>query len=178
VLSENSYPHLLRVAVALWVLLTSAVTLADEDPVAGQAHLAPGRLVEAVLTQNATLPTLEAAWEEALSRIPQLESLEDPMVSYSIAPLAAMHPRTVGDPDPGFGQISRVEQGLPWPDKLRLRGKAASPSYQSLRIDEPPQLASTAWGPRGLTAGILGKHGIILGLVMASWRRMPRCALR
>ena len=91
----------------------------EGDPFSGVSQVTPARLVEAVLARNPTLPAMQAAWSAAQARFEQASALDDPMLSYELAPGAAE--------SMGFdrGQIVELSQSLPWPGKRRLRGEAA-----------------------------------------------------
>jgi len=85
----------------------------------GQVDLSSTRLVAIVLSRNPALPAMQAAWEAADTRIEQVSALDDPWLSYKVAP------ETAGVPGLDFGQKLEISQKIPWPGKLRLRGKAA-----------------------------------------------------
>ena len=76
------------------------------------APLTVESLVSAVLEQNPRLRAAEAAAEAALYRIDPAGSLDDPMLSYSVAPRSA-------------DQNIEFMQRLPWPGTLRAREAAA-----------------------------------------------------
>jgi outer membrane protein TolC len=102
---------------------------AEGDPFAGVSQVTPANLVEAVLARNPTLPAMQAAWEASKSRIEQASALDDPMLSYGLAPGAAH--------SLGFerGQIVELSQALPWPGKRQLRGDAAQYEADAARED-------------------------------------------
>ena len=81
--------------------------------------LSSTRLVNAVLSRNPTLPAMQASWEAASSRIDQASALDDPLLSYKMAP------QTIGESDLEYGQKIELSQKMPWPGKLHLRGQAA-----------------------------------------------------
>lgn len=99
--------------------ITASSHAAESGPFVGQANLSSVRLVAAVLSRNPTLPAMQAAWEAAGTRVEQVSALDDPWLSYNVAP------QTVGVSDLDFGQKVELSQKIPWPGKLRLRGKAA-----------------------------------------------------
>ena len=53
-----------------------------------RSRLDRASLIEAVLSRNPSLDSARHAWREALARYPQRDSLEDPILSYSFAPLS------------------------------------------------------------------------------------------
>ena len=97
-----------------------AGAVADEDNLFdGVQRLTSQQLLEAVLAHNPDIPTMEATWEAAKAHVEQAESLDDPVISYSIAP------QTVGADGVDFGQKLSISQRLPWPGKRDLRGDVA-----------------------------------------------------
>ncbi len=94
-------------------------TVNADDLFAGASRLSPAQLVEAVLARNPSLPAMQAAWQAAKARIAQASALDDPMLSYSIAP------ETRNAPVNDLRETIRFSQRLPWPGKRRLRGEAA-----------------------------------------------------
>ncbi|HVS64642.1 MAG TPA: TolC family protein [Thermoanaerobaculia bacterium] len=88
-------------------------------------------LLAAVLERNPGVAAARQAWEAARARIPQAESLEDPMASYALAPLSVAG-------DARFGDQLRVGQRLPFPGTLRLRGEvaAAEAAAAGQRVEE------------------------------------------
>ena len=85
---------------------------------AGAQHLARAAVVEAVLARNPDVEAARRAWRAAVARVPQATALEDPMLSYEIAPLSASG-------DGSFGQRVELGQRLPFPGKRRLAGEVA-----------------------------------------------------
>lgn len=79
-------------------------------------------LLDAVLERNPSIEAARQSWTAALEQIPQASSLDDPMASYSLAPLS------IGSSDASFGQVLRLGQKLPFPGTLRLRREAAEAS--------------------------------------------------
>src|SRR5438128_8525739 len=57
-------------------------------PAPSPAELALQPLIQDVLSRNPTLAQMYAAWEAAAARYPQVTSLDDPMLSGTIAPAA------------------------------------------------------------------------------------------
>jgi outer membrane protein TolC len=115
------------------ILLTSswnAAQAADEDILFNHSgRITPTQLVEAVLTGNPNLPAIEAAWEASRARIEQASALDDPMLSYGVAP------ETAGVSGLDFGQRLEVSQKIPWPGKRRLRGEVAEHEADIARED-------------------------------------------
>jgi len=82
--------------------------------------LAVDDLVNEVLRRNPTATAAEAAWEAARSLPQQSRSLDDPLLSYAVAPA------TLGDDELDDGHRITFSQKLPWPGKRDLRGRRAT----------------------------------------------------
>jgi outer membrane protein TolC len=90
-----------------------------EDPLAGAAVLDREALLAAVRERNPSLEAARQAWQAATARPAQERSLENPMVSYGVAPLS------LASDDVSFGHEIEVRQGLPYPGKRRARAAMA-----------------------------------------------------
>lgn len=101
----------------------------DEDPFAGAAVLERRALIEAVLARNPDIEAARAAWRRALARVPQETALDDPMVSYSIAPLSIAG-------DVPFGQRIEIAQKLPITSRRGLAGEVALAEAEAARDNE------------------------------------------
>jgi Outer membrane protein len=87
-------------------------------------RLSPDQLVHQVWLRNPGIDAMRAAAAGASAKIESAGSLEDPMVSYAIAP------RTAGEyPIPN--QNVQISQRLPWPGTLTLRRKVAEADAES-----------------------------------------------
>jgi outer membrane protein TolC len=91
----------------------------EDDPFAGEPTLAREALVEAVLRRSPTLRSAREAWRAALAQVPQATALGDPTVAYSVAP------RSLAASDVQDGHQVELEQPIPLPGTLRLRGEEA-----------------------------------------------------
>ncbi len=80
-------------------------------------------LVRAVAARNPTLQAARAAWRAALAEVPQDTAFEDPMLSYSFAPLSV--PGIVGVGPVPFGHNVKLSQKLPIPGRLDAEGGVA-----------------------------------------------------
>ncbi|MDQ2971860.1 MAG: TolC family protein, partial [Pseudomonadota bacterium] len=81
-------------------------------------------LVRNVLQRNPGITAMQAAADAAGAKVESAGALEDPMLSYAIAP------RTAGAyPTPN--QNVQVSQAIPWPGTLDLRVRAARAEAQS-----------------------------------------------
>lgn len=89
------------------------------------------KLLATVLERNPGIAAARQAWEMARERIPQAESLDDPMASYALAPLSVAG-------DARFGDQLRIGQRIPFPGTLRLRGEvaAAEAAAAGQRVEE------------------------------------------
>jgi outer membrane protein TolC len=96
------------------------------DAAAGSAAgLSAERLVQRVLQRNPGIEAMQAAADAASARIESAAALDDPMVSYVVAPA------TAGGPRQGLNQNAQVSQKLPWPGTLALRGRVATADAES-----------------------------------------------
>jgi len=86
-------------------------------------------LVRAVLARNPNLEAARQAWRAALSELPQVRSLQDTMVSYSLAPLS------INSSVVRFGQVARIEQRFPTPGKFRFAGEVALAEAEAKQSD-------------------------------------------
>jgi outer membrane protein TolC len=96
-------------------------------PGAGQKSATPlsaDQLVRSVLQRNQGIDAMRAAAAAASARIESAGALDDPMVSYVVAP------RTAGE-YPLPNQNVQISQKLPWPGTLDLRSKAATAEAES-----------------------------------------------
>jgi outer membrane protein TolC len=100
----------------------------DEDPFAGVAVLERRALIDAVLARNPDLDAARAAWRRALARVPQESALEDPVLSYSIAPWSIAG-------DAPLGQRIEIEQKLPITNRRALAGEVALAEADAARDD-------------------------------------------
>ena len=98
------------------------------NPFNGVATLERRALVAAVLERNPTIEAAHAAWQAAEARPAQAGALDDPMLTYSIAPAS------VGADVP-FGQVIDFSQRIPFPGKRSLRAAAASDEARAMGDD-------------------------------------------
>lgn len=111
-------------SVAVCVALIVTGNAASADP-AGQNRTAEyaermtaDGLASRVLEANPGLVAIEAAAEAAAYRVDPAGSLDDPMLSYGVAPLTA-------DADRSLNQRVDFNQKIPWPGTLAARESAA-----------------------------------------------------
>ena len=99
------------------------------DAIASADRLERSLLVAAVLERNPSIEAARQAWRAAAEVPARASALDDPMVSYAIAPLS------VGSAAVDFGQELEVAQPLPYPGKRRLRGGVAAAEAEALLAD-------------------------------------------
>ncbi len=90
-----------------------------------QSGLTVEALVREVLARNPGIEAMRAAADAAGARVESAASLDDPMVSYLVAP------RTAGAPQNRLNQNIQLSQKFPWPGTLDLRSRMASAQEQS-----------------------------------------------
>lgn len=114
-------------SVLSWTLMATLIpalaTAQDElSPERTEAlfgeRLERSELVTAVLERNPSVTAARRAWEAAQSRVPQAESLMDPMAMVDVGPLS------IGT-EARFGFRASVGQEIPYPGTLRTRGERA-----------------------------------------------------
>ncbi|TAL91451.1 MAG: TolC family protein [Rhodanobacter sp.] len=95
----------------------------------GTTRVTPGlsadRLVQRVLQRNPSIEAMQAAADAASARIESAGALDDPMVSYVVAP------NTAGGPRQGLNQNAQISQKFPWPGTLALRSRMAAAEAES-----------------------------------------------
>jgi len=89
------------------------------------AGLSADRLVQQVLQRNPGIEAMQAAADAASARIESAGALDDPMVSYMVAP------NTAGGPRQGLNQNVQFSQKFPWPGTLALRSRMATAEAES-----------------------------------------------
>jgi len=82
-------------------------------------------LVQQVLQRNPGIAAMQAAADAAGARIESAGALDDPMVSYVVAP------NTAGGPNQGLNQNAQFSQKFPWPGTLGLRSRMATAEAES-----------------------------------------------
>ena len=125
---------MVRGAVPFLILLClswTAVPAAGQavDPFSGSSVLERDELLAAVAARNPDLTAARQAWEAAQARAPQERALDNPMVSYELAPLS------VASDDVPFGHEIEVRQPLPWPGRRAARGTRAEAEAEAALQD-------------------------------------------
>lgn len=117
---DRLYPTALRTTPIVMPKLTQAAPQADPQTLFnGLDTLELDALVDAVMRRNPSIAAMEATWRSVRARFPQVTSLDDPMLSYAIAP------GTFGNDEINDGHKIDISQKFPWPGKLELRGRIA-----------------------------------------------------
>ncbi len=115
--------------------------VSDPDPFSGLDHLEREIVIRAVVERNPSIAAARHGWEAASARERQRSSLDDPTLSYGLAPLS------IGASEVSYGQIIGFAQRLPYPGKPDLRGEIARAEAEAARHDYEAvqlQLASIA----------------------------------
>ena len=112
------------------VLICDTRSLSAADTISSpqtEVLLTATQLVAEVLKANPQLEVAQATWKASVARIAQQSSFDDPMLSYTMAPL------TIGNNQTQYGQRIEISQKLPWPGKLHLRNEVASHKAEAVR---------------------------------------------
>ena len=112
------------------VLICDTRSLSAADTISSpqtEVLLTATQLVAEVLKANPQLEVAQATWKASVARIAQQSSFDDPMLSYTMAPL------TIGNNQTQYGQRIEISQTLPWPGKLHLRNEVASHKAEAVR---------------------------------------------
>lgn len=86
-------------------------------------------LIEAVIALNPSLEAVRQAWGAMLAKYPQATALDDPVASYELAP------GSINSNKVNFGESFVLSQKIPFPGKLRLRGRIALAAAGSAEED-------------------------------------------
>ncbi len=99
--------------------LPSDITDADSTLFKGP-DLTLSELLRAVLNRNPTLTEMNAAWQAALARVPQISAYDDPMFRVTIGP------GSISSDTVDFAYRLEISQKIPFPGKLSLRREQAT----------------------------------------------------
>jgi len=138
---------------------------ADDDHALAARELTRDAYVRAVLDRNPSIESARAAWRAALAHVRGAGLLDDPMVSFGIAPLS------IGATNVDFGFEATISQRFPWPGKLSLdvavakaEALAAKGDFETTRL-ELALSAAQLWDAYFVAARALdvnGKHVALL----------------
>ncbi len=136
--AENDVRAWIKHDAATWRLsgggaLHSSGTLAASRPADASNDIKPNAscedYVRLALARNPTIRSAEAKVQGLAERIPQVTSLEDPMLE--VTPLGQMAETAAGM----VGLMAEVSQKLPFPGKLKARGRLAGTDVAMARQD-------------------------------------------
>lgn len=115
----------------LWPITGSA----DTSGIDRHRELTVGILVDAVLAGNGRLEAARERLEAARARVEPAAALDDPRVTYGVAPGTADGTKTPAGESRGLNQRIEIRQRLPWPGKLGLREDVAAFEAQAQKDD-------------------------------------------
>lgn len=122
-------PGRLAVAFVVAAVLAGRAAQAEphtDDPFAGAAHLDRAVLVAEVLRRNPSAQAARAGWRAARAQVAQERGLDDPMLTYEIAPLSLFaDDSSFEHTSPRLGHTIQIEQRLPVPGARALRAEMA-----------------------------------------------------
>ena len=126
--------------ICLILLILIAVPGLAAAESTGKADLQ--ELIDLALAANPDLQAADARWRMNQEKVPQAESLEDPVLSLALNnyPVDTLE----GDRTPMTGRVLRLSQKFPFPGKLALRGEIAQQQaewYRASYHDARLQLA-------------------------------------
>lgn len=129
---RNVFRCFLPAAVALcWGAPLLLARVSDQDPFTGLDRLERDAVVRAVVERNPSIEAARLAWETASERESQRASLDDPTLTYGLAPASI----GAGDAGVRYGQVVGVSQRLPYPGKRDLRRQIARAEAEAARGD-------------------------------------------
>jgi len=119
-------------------LLAFAILCAGIPAATGAAYaqnqqgkmISPEEVISIVLSQNPSLAEMEEAAIAASARIEPAGALDDPALTYALAPA------TIGNRSLDTGQRVEIGQSLPWPGKLSAQEDAARERASAARETE------------------------------------------
>ena len=108
-------------------------------------------LVRAVLARNPSIGAMRAAWHAAAADVRAAGTLDDPMVTYEVAPLS------IAGSVP-FGQRVQVTQKLPWPGKRAVAGDIAAADAEMAHEDLRGMTVELA----EMTSGLFDDYALVI----------------
>lgn len=117
--------HAVGVATTVAVRPTTGGSLPEGGASTPAAGFSADVLVQQVLQRNPGIEAMQAAADAAGARVESAGALDDPMVSYAVAP------NTAGGPRQGLNQNVQISQKFPWPGTLDLRSRMATAEAES-----------------------------------------------
>ncbi len=144
-----------RALIAPIFLAATAPLPAQDIGLSDRAKLSADRLAAAVLANNPNVAMMESSWRAVQSKLEQVSALEDPMLTYTVAPL------TIGAADVDLGFGVELSQKVPWPGKRRLRGDAAAQEADAAEAYTAALRLKLTAAAKGLFAGWYEAHEAI-----------------
>ncbi|MGH7326853.1 MAG: TolC family protein, partial [Polyangiaceae bacterium] len=102
--------------------------VADDRALSGP-ELTRSTYVSAVLDRNPSIESARDAWRAAVARVRESGALEDPKVSFDVAPLS------IGASSTRFGYVVAASQRVPWPGKLAFEEEVTKAEAQAAKSD-------------------------------------------
>jgi outer membrane protein, heavy metal efflux system len=132
---QNKQRWCVIVVSVLGMFFSSGLSWAQDTASVPRNKLALPELIQEALARNPELVAARKQWEAATSRIAQVRSLDDPILSVQLWNVPQPFKATQAD-----NTIFGLSQNLPFPGKLALKGDVASRSAemteQSVRAKE------------------------------------------
>lgn len=134
-MKQNRRRQCVAIASVLVMLFSSGLSQAQDGDSVLRNRLVLPELIQEVLARNPELAATRKQWEAATSRIAQVRSLDDPILSLQLWNVPQPFKATQAD-----NTIFGLSQSFPFPGKLGLKGEVASRSAdmteQSVRAKE------------------------------------------
>ena len=134
-MKQNRRRQCMAIASVLVMLFSNGLSRAQDGDSMLRNRLLLPELIQEVLARNPELAATRKQWEAATSRIAQVRSLDDPILSLQLWNVPQPFKATQAD-----NTIFGLSQSFPFPGKLGLKGEVASRSAdmteQSVRAKE------------------------------------------
>ncbi|MGH7372418.1 MAG: TolC family protein, partial [Candidatus Methylomirabilales bacterium] len=115
--------HLVAIGTFLLLMLLVGAKASSSAQGTGSAPMDLKQLIDEGLKNNPEIVAARRAWEAAETRIAQATSLDDPEFTYQAWSVPLSDPVNFREANPN---IFGIQQKLPFPGKLRLKGEIAS----------------------------------------------------
>lgn len=151
---KNIYIGILTVGLTVLTPTLATAGSCSERSLKAAEQLTMGALVKAVVVQNAGLAEMRAAANAAEQRIIPSGALDDPFLSYALAPGTLNGLITPAGQSRGLNQRIEISQIFPWPGKLGLREDTAKYEAEAageninatyLRLIAASKISYTQW---------------------------------
>jgi outer membrane protein, heavy metal efflux system len=124
-MKRNTQRQCVTVASVLLMFFSSGLSWAQDAASVPRNKLVLPDLIQEALVRNPELVAARKQWEAATSRIAQVRSLDDPILSVQLWNIPQPFKATQAD-----NTIFGLSQNLPFPGKLGLKGEVASRSAE------------------------------------------------